>query len=72
MTRDPDPRDVARRLAWLASAYRPETVAEGRARLREDALSPDAFASVVARRLDELRALDALTRYLHAHRKMSR
>jgi hypothetical protein len=59
------PELVAQRLAELAALYVPETVDEGRARLREDALAPDAFASGVARRLDELRALDDLTRYLH-------
>ena len=66
MTPELDPRAVARRLAALAAIYVPETVAEGRARLRADAQSPDAFATAVARRLEELRALDELTRYLHA------
>lgn len=56
---------VATRLAALAAAYVPETVEEGRARLREDSMAPDAFASSVAQRLEELRALDDLTRYLH-------
>jgi hypothetical protein len=65
MTREPDPAAVARRLARLAATYVPETVDEGRARLRGDAMSPDAFASAVAQRLDELRALDDMTRYLH-------
>jgi hypothetical protein len=64
--RDLDPADVARRLAALAARYVPETVDEGRARLRAEASAPDAFATAVARRLDELRALDDLTRYLHA------
>jgi hypothetical protein len=65
MTRELDPAVVARRLAALAASYVPETVAEGRARLRADALSKDAFASGVAQRLEELRALDELSRYLH-------
>jgi hypothetical protein len=60
------PERVARRLAALAAMYVPETTAEGRARLRADALAPDSFATGVARRLEELRALDELTRYLHA------
>ena len=59
-----DPELVARRLAALAEVYVAETVEEGRARLRADALAPDAFATGVARRLEELRALDDLTRYL--------
>ena len=64
MTRELDPAEVARRLAALAAVYVPETVAEGQARLRADATGPEAFATAVARRLDELRALDELTRYL--------
>jgi hypothetical protein len=66
MRRNLDPRDVARRLATLRAMYVAETVDEGRARLRAEAMSVDAFATSVARRLDELRALDDLTRYLHA------
>lgn len=66
MRRDPDPEVVARRLAALAACYVPETLAEGRARLRAEALAPDALVAGVARRLEELRALDDLTRYLHA------
>lgn len=65
MARELDPAAVARRLADLAAIYVPETVEEGRQRLRADALGPDALASGVARRLDELRALDELSRYLH-------
>jgi hypothetical protein len=65
MIRNLDPGDVARRLARLAELYVPETVAEGRARLRAEASSPETFARAVALRLDELRALDDLTRYLH-------
>jgi len=66
MKRELDPVLVSRRLAELAELYVPETVDEGRARLRGDRLCAEAFASGVARRLDELRALDELTRYLHA------
>jgi hypothetical protein len=61
----PEPDAVARRLAALAASYIPETVEGGRARLRREAMAPDAIASTVARRLDELRALDELARYLH-------
>ena len=61
---DLDPAVVARRLAVLAASYIPETVDAGRARLRADAMAPYAFSTIVARRLDELRALDELTRYL--------
>ena len=68
MTRELDPAAVARRLASLARSYVPETVEEGRARLLNDSASPDAFALCVARRLDELRALDELTRYLHSRK----
>lgn len=63
-----DPNDVAHRLAQLSALYVPETVAEGRARLRRDASSPDVLVMLVARRLDELRALDDLTRHLHSVR----
>jgi hypothetical protein len=63
-----EPDVVARRLAALATLYVPETVAEGRERLRRDASSSDVLAVLVARRLDELRALDDLTRHLHAPR----
>ncbi len=65
MTRELDPDEVARRLATLARTPL-ETVEAGRRRLRDEALGPDAFATGVARRLEELRALDDLTRYLHA------
>jgi hypothetical protein len=59
-----DPDLVARRLAALAASYEPETVEEGRARLRSDAMAPETFATAVERRLEELRALDDLARYL--------
>lgn len=68
MRRELEPDVVARRLAALAVLYVPETVDEGRARLRAEAMAPDAFASQVAQRLEELRALDELTRYLHERR----
>ena len=68
MRRELAPDAVARRLAALAALYVPETVDEGRARLRAEAMAPDAFASQVAQRLEELRALDELTRYLHGSR----
>ena len=61
---DLDPAVVAHRLAALAASYVPEPVEAGRARLRADAMAPDAFPTAVARRLEELRALDELTRYL--------
>jgi hypothetical protein len=65
MRRELDPTAVARRLATLASLYVPESIDEGRARLRAELMAPDAFATAVARRLDELRALDDLVHYLH-------
>ena len=61
-----DPAVVVARLAALAATYVAETVEAGRARLRAEADAPDAFATNVARRLDELRALDEMTRYLHS------
>ncbi len=64
-----DPRDVARRLAGLSALYVAETVAEGGERLRAEAALPANFARAVATRLDELRALDELTRYLHRGRR---
>lgn len=67
MRRELDPIDVEQRLATLATSYVAETVEEGRARLRADTGSPDAFVTRVAQRLEELRALDELTRYLHRH-----
>jgi hypothetical protein len=70
MARDLEPDAVARRLAILSALYVAETVAEGRARLSALALAPGAFATNVARRLEELRALDALTRYLHQARPL--
>lgn len=72
MPRELATSDVAARLAALAARYVPETVAEGRARLRRELLASDAFATAVARRLEELRALDELARYLHAGMRRSR
>ncbi len=69
MARKLEPEAVAMRLAALSTLYVAETVTEGRARLAASALAPDAFATNVARRLEELRALDALTRYLHRARR---
>ncbi len=69
MTRDLEPIDVARRLAKLAAMFVPETVEQARERLRSEAMAPEVFATQVTRRLDELRALDELTRYLHAARR---
>lgn len=48
---------VERRLAELATLYVPETVAEGRARMRAEAMAPDAIAQTVENRLAEIRAL---------------
>jgi len=59
-----DPAAVALRFAELAAIYVPETVEAGRARLRAEAMAPDSIASTVAQRLEELRALDELARYL--------
>ncbi|MBL9013662.1 MAG: hypothetical protein JNL83_05780 [Myxococcales bacterium] len=69
MARELDPDAVARRLATLASIYVAETVEQGRRRLRAEEHAPENLARSVARRLDELRALDDLTRYLHAAAK---
>lgn len=72
MARSPQPAEVAARLAELGHLYVPETADAGRARLRREAMAPDAIASTVAARLEELRALDELTRYLHAAAPRSR
>ena len=64
MTRELDPDLVASRLAALAAIYKPETVEQARTRLRDAATRSDVFALLVAQRLEELRALDDLTRYL--------
>ena len=63
-----DPSEVARRLDVLAALYVAETVEEGRARMRAETMAPDAIGSTVARRLEELRALDELARYLPKRR----
>jgi hypothetical protein len=59
-----DPIKVARGLGWLARNYVAATVEEGRARMRADLESPEVFPTAVARRLEVLRALDDLRRYL--------
>ena len=64
-----DPVRVAARLAKLAAAYVPETIEEGRLRVeRERPRRDEPIEQAVQRRLDELRALDELTRYLHGKR----
>jgi hypothetical protein len=68
MRREPTPVEVAARLAELGRIFVPETIREGRERLRRDAMSPEAIASTVHSRLEELRALDELSRYLHRRR----
>lgn len=68
MTPELDPERVAERLSTVAALYVPETVQEGRARLIAEASAPDAFASVVEQRLEELRALDELWRFLQDRR----
>jgi hypothetical protein len=65
MAHDLDRRAVQARLAALAAIYVPETRMQYLERRRAELHKSRAFASEVARRLDELRALDALTRYLH-------
>jgi hypothetical protein len=67
MTLDPD--TVARRLAQLGALYVPETIEHGRARLRAEAMAPQSIVSAVAQRLEELRALDELARYVASRRK---
>ena len=65
MKRELTPAAVAKRLEALATSYVPESVDAARARLRREALTDEVFAANVARRLEELRALDDLTHYLH-------
>lgn len=65
MTTKLDPIAVAARLAILRALYVPETVADARRRLAKERPADDTpFAEKVARRLDELRALDDFARYL--------
>lgn len=71
-----DPLVVAQRLEVLRQLYVPETSEECQARLereqppRKRVTSADPeFAKLVAQRLEELRALCELTRYLHAARQ---
>ena len=72
MTRKLDPAFVARGLQWLSDHFVAETVEEGRARLLRDAQSPDVFPGAVARRLEELRALDDLARVITGVAKQRR
>lgn len=71
MSRDPSPAAVARRLAELARIATLETIPEARARLLGESMASDAFATAVAHRLEELRALDELTRYLHSRARLT-
>ena len=71
MTAKLESAEVARRLAELAASYVAETPEQGRTRLRAEALGPDALVTTVAQRLEELRALDELSRYLHRRRVQS-
>jgi hypothetical protein len=72
MARELTASDVQRRLAILDRLYVPETVEEGRARLVADEMEPRTFALLVARRLEELRALEELVRYLRPLRETLR
>jgi hypothetical protein len=63
------PDAVSRRLAWLASRYVPETVEEGRLRLREAARRGRTLAEAAVSRLADLRALCELTTYLHRNER---
>lgn len=59
------PAEVTDRLAQLRVLYEPEHIDAARERLaREVPEVRETFACAVSRRLDELRALDALTRHL--------
>lgn len=69
MKRELDPSAVEARLAELAALYVPETIEEGQRRLeRERPRVEEPFEQAVERRLEELRALDELARYLHQRR----
>lgn len=59
-----DPLAVAARLEELARSWRPLSADEARALMTPPAM-PEPFEVGVARRLEELRALDALSRHLH-------
>jgi hypothetical protein len=66
MEREHDPAAVQARLEQLAALYVPETIEEGEQRLeRERPRVAELFENAVERRLEELRALDELARYLH-------
>jgi hypothetical protein len=66
MTSDLSPDAVAARLARLRELYVPATRAEVEGALVPPPRAPAEFAELVSRRLEELRALCDLTRYLHA------
>jgi len=62
-----EPRAVAARLEALGRTWVPLPAAEAR-HLMTPPPSVEPFAAAVARRLEELRALDALTRHLRSAR----
>lgn len=70
MKSDLSPSAVAQRLEALRALYRPETALDGRRRLAAEAKQDVPFATAVARRLEELRALCELTDYLHSPRSV--
>ncbi|MCC6621292.1 MAG: hypothetical protein IT385_08555 [Deltaproteobacteria bacterium] len=63
-----DPRAVAERLEALRRLWVALDADEAR-RLMTPSPTAEPFAVAVARRLEELRALDALTRHLHSPRR---
>jgi hypothetical protein len=64
------PPGVAERLERLRALYVPESLAEARRRLAaESNATAEPFATAVARRLEELRALCDLASYLHRGRR---
>ncbi|MDB4962605.1 MAG: hypothetical protein JWP01_2604 [Myxococcales bacterium] len=66
MKRELDPRGVAARLGELRLLHVPELVEEARVRLqRERPRRVESLEQAVSRRLNELRALAELARYLH-------
>lgn len=69
MSVDMSPEAVLARLNELAALYIPETLDEARARLEaERPPARESLAEGARRRLEELRALDELTRVLHRGR----
>lgn len=63
----PSPELVSKRLAKLRSLHVPESVEAARARLSAERPA-ERFVDAVQRRLNELRALSALSSYLHDRR----